>query len=89
MRTTVRLPEALLRRAKKQAVERGSTLTALIEEGLRTILDGRPSSGRKKPVAPRVSQASGGLISGIDWKKIADIDADDELESLQRSERSR
>ena len=38
-RTTVRLPEDLVRRAKKKALAEGRSLTALIEDGLRKVLD--------------------------------------------------
>lgn len=38
MRTTVRLPDDLLRRTKILAAERGTTLTALIEAGLERLL---------------------------------------------------
>lgn len=39
MRTTVRLDDDLLRRAKIRAAEEGTTLTALIERGLHAVLD--------------------------------------------------
>ena len=89
MRTTVRLPEALLRQAKMKAAEQGCTLTAIIEEGLRAVLNGPPSSGRKKRTMPRVSRASGGLVSGVVWDQISDVTAKEEIEDLHRSERSR
>jgi hypothetical protein len=38
MRTTVRLDDDLLRRAKREALERGTTLTAVIEDALRRAL---------------------------------------------------
>jgi predicted DNA binding CopG/RHH family protein len=38
MRTTVRLRDDLLERAKKRAAEEGRTLTSLIEEGLTLAL---------------------------------------------------
>ena len=38
MRTTVRLDDALLTAVKKLAVERGTTLTAVLEEALREKL---------------------------------------------------
>jgi hypothetical protein len=59
MRTTVRLSEELLRKAKKKAAEKGKTLTSLIEEGLRTVLaePGRPA--RRAHVHLPISTASG------------------------------
>ncbi len=64
-RTTVRLPEELIKRAKRKAAAEGRTLTALIEEGLRLILVGKPK-GKAKRVLPPVSDAKGGPWPGID-----------------------
>jgi predicted DNA binding CopG/RHH family protein len=36
-RTTVRLPEDLVARAKRKAAAEGRTLTSLIEDGLRLV----------------------------------------------------
>jgi hypothetical protein len=49
MRTTIELPDALFRRAKIAAVERGLTLKALISEGLQRVLEessARPDTTR-------------------------------------------
>ncbi|HEX9712572.1 MAG TPA: DUF2191 domain-containing protein [Actinomycetota bacterium] len=46
MKTTLNVEDALFRRAKKVAAERGITLTALVEDALRGHLDG-PVSRRK------------------------------------------
>jgi len=65
MRTTVRLDDALLRRAKKEAKRSGETLTSLIERGLRLVLaGGRKRTGRSRVELP-VCMASG-LLPGID-----------------------
>ena len=65
-RTTVRLPEDLIRRAKRKAVAEGRSLTALIEEGLRRVLsESRPAGGSLRALPP-VSTATGGLMPGID-----------------------
>jgi hypothetical protein len=58
MRTTVRLPEELLQRAKTAAAREGTTLTALIERGLRIVLQ-RPSTPPDRtypPVSPQVGR---------------------------------
>ena len=66
MRTTVRLRDDLLRRAKKRAAEEGRTLTAMIEEGLMLVLLEQGAGPRKgRPPLP-VSKATGGVQSGID-----------------------
>jgi hypothetical protein len=46
MRTTIRFDEQLLTQAKKLAAERGTTLTALLEDSLRETLARRKSSQR-------------------------------------------
>lgn len=66
MRTTVRLDEALLERARREAARRGVTLTALIEEGLRLVLRRPlPRTERAVVVLP-VCRAGGGTLPGID-----------------------
>lgn len=49
MRTTLDLNDQLVRRAKKVAAERGTTLTAVIEDALREKLSRpAPAPGRKR-----------------------------------------
>jgi hypothetical protein len=48
MRTTLDLNDALIRRAKKAAAERGTTLTALIEEALAERLARPPRPARRR-----------------------------------------
>jgi plasmid stability protein len=47
MKTTLNLDDELLRRAKQRAAARGTTLTALVEAGLRAALAEPP---RRRPV---------------------------------------
>lgn len=66
MRTTVRLPEGLLRQVKAEAARRGETVTALIERGLRLVLSGSGRGPKRKRVILPVSRATGGTHWGID-----------------------
>lgn len=66
MRTTVRLEEALINQAKREAERRGETLTALIEQGLRLILAQSRTRRHHEPVKLPVSEARGGVLPGID-----------------------
>ncbi|MGH8665408.1 MAG: CopG family transcriptional regulator [Burkholderiales bacterium] len=66
MRTTVRLNEALLEQAKKEAARRGITLTALLEQGLRLALARRPSAARRSAVKLPECNAGGGALPGVD-----------------------
>lgn len=83
-RTTVRLPSELIRRAKRKAASEGRTLTALIEEGLRSVLHERTLAGTPQRLTPRVSEARGGLLPGIN---LDDSAALQELENLDYAER--
>lgn len=67
MKTTLDLDDALLRDAKIMAARQGSSLTRLIEEGLRMRIAARLASARTARI-PRlpVSRGKGGLLPGID-----------------------
>jgi hypothetical protein len=73
MRTTVRLRDDLLRRAKKRAAEEGRTLTAMIEEGLMLVLLKQGAGPREgRPPLP-VSKATGGVHPGIDMNNSGEL----------------
>lgn len=80
-RTTIRLPDDLFQRAKRKAADQGRTLTALIEEGLRRVLNDRETSSNKHRVLPPVSSASGGVMPGVD---LSDSAALQDLEDAGR-----
>ena len=65
MRTTVDLPDELLRQARSRAAEEGTTLTALLADGLRLRLAGA-ATAPKRPRRLPVSQVGGGLQPWID-----------------------
>lgn len=50
MRTTLNVDDDLLRDAKRHAAAAGRTLTSLVEDGLRAILDQTSSSADRAPV---------------------------------------
>ena len=85
-RTTVRLPEGLLDRAKRKAAAEGRTLTSLIEDGLRLIVAGERKAAKGKRVLPPISKATGGPMAGID---LTDLSALQEIEDLDYVERMR
>jgi len=82
-RTTVRLPEDLMRRAKRKAAADGTSLTELIEGGLRQMLK-EPAHKQLRRVLPPVSSASGGLMPGIDLNDSAALQEIEDLESARR-----
>jgi hypothetical protein len=66
MRTTVRLDESLLERARREAARRGVTLTSLIEQGLRLVLR-RPMKRSERPAVKLPEcRAGGGVLPGVD-----------------------
>jgi len=73
MRTTVRLEEALLERARQEAERRGITLTALIEQGLRLALRKPLKRDQRAPVALPVCRAGGGTVVGVDLNDTVDL----------------
>ncbi len=83
-RTTVRLPQDLVNRAKRKAAAEGRTLTSLIEEGLRLVTADTRRRTKDKRVLPRVSTATGGPMPGID---LTDLSALQEIEDLDYVER--
>ena len=83
-RTTIRLPEELLRRARKKAAAEGSTLTELIEDGLRSVVSGKAEPARVKPVRLPVSTATGGFKPPFAELTFSEIEELDDLEYIER-----
>jgi hypothetical protein len=73
MRTTVRIKDNLLLRANKRAADEERTLTSLIVGGLVLILT-RPKTDRRKWVELLVSEASGGVLPGVDLNRSGDLE---------------
>ena len=83
-RTTVRLPDDLVRRAKRKAAAEGRSLTALIEDGLRRVLNERASDRKANRILPRVSIATGGLKPGVDLNETAALQEMEDLDYAGR-----
>jgi hypothetical protein len=66
MRTTVRLDDALLSRARREAARRGVTLTSLIEQGLENVLASPMLKVKRQRVSLPVCRAGGGTMPGVD-----------------------
>ena len=79
-RTTVRLPQELLARAKRRAAAEGRTLTSL-------IADGRKSAQAKR-ILPPVSKAAGGLLPGVDMADARSLQETDDIDYMRRLTRS-
>jgi hypothetical protein len=83
-RTTVRLPEDLLHRAKRKAAAEGRTLTSLIEDGLRLIVAERQKVPKTKRVLPRISKGTGNPMPGIEFTNSAMLQEIDDLDDIRR-----
>ena len=88
-RTTVRLPEELLRRAKRKAAAEGRTLTALIEDGLRRVTADKKTTHPAKRIMPRVSSAKGGLLPGVDLTSYSAFEEAEDLAYFARLKKSK
>jgi len=65
MKTTLNLPDPVVREAKRQALEEATTLTDLIVQGLKARLE----RGKQVEALP-ISVAEGGLRAGLGWEKL-------------------
>ena len=70
MRATVRLPDALMRQARREARRRNETLTSLIEKGLRHELASETSRRRQRVEIP-VFKGGSGTLPGVDLRDSA------------------
>lgn len=67
MRTTIRLPDDLLREAKKRAAEQDTTLTQLVEDSLReTLARGRRAAAPDDEDVELTTVDGAGLRPGVD-----------------------
>ena len=73
MRTTIRIRDELLERAKNKAAQQGRTLTALVEEGLMIVL-ARANDTKRKRIRLPVSKASGGVLPGVDLNRSSSLE---------------
>jgi hypothetical protein len=84
MRTTIRLDDELLTAAKRNAVETGRTLTAVIEDALRQALARRAPDRRAGATELPVARGGGALQPGVDLDDSASL-----LELMEEKDASR
>jgi len=73
MRTTVRLEESLLRRARQEAERRGVTLTSVLEQGLQLALRRPLRRSERSIVTLPECRAGGGITAGVDLNDSASL----------------
>jgi hypothetical protein len=66
MRTTVRLPDDLLRAVKESAARTGRTITQVIEDALRQSLSSRGASEKSRDRYRVKTYGEGGVRPGVD-----------------------
>ena len=69
-RTTIRMDDAVLREAKRAALESGRSLTAFLEDAVREVL-ARSKQHRKRPPILLPTSGGSGLQPGVDLNNSA------------------
>ena len=72
MRTTIRLDKQLLTEVKQLALQRGQTLTAVIEDALREMLARQRKMAERPPVYLTTVEGEG-LLPGVDLDNSASL----------------
>ncbi len=67
MKTTLNIEESVMRRLREEAARRGTTMSALVEAGLRRVLaePEEPPGGQRDTLPPLPTWKSGGLLVDI------------------------
>ena len=62
MKTTLNIDDTVMQRLREEAARRGTTMSALVEAGLRRVLAGSTQiEDRREPLPPLPTWRSGGL----------------------------
>jgi len=72
MRTTIRLDDQLLEKAKQYALAHGMTFTAVVEDALREKIMSRPGYKKKAPVKLKTVNGNG-VNPGVDLDDSASL----------------
>lgn len=71
-RTTIRLPDNVMRRAKKLAADSGRTFAAVVEDALEAAISERKRPTRKKRIKLRTFKGDG-LRPGVNLDRSAEL----------------
>lgn len=89
MRTTLDLPDELLKRAKIAAIERGMTLRDLVAEGLKQTLEGKRPAPRRRAKLPNIPIARDAPILRMTVEDVKALEAEQDAEHLRAVYRRR
>lgn len=81
MRTTLDLPDEVLRRAKIAAVERGSSLRQLVIDALRHEIEAPSQSRRRRMTSPPVKLAADAPLRTLSPDEIKRLDSKADMEA--------
>ena len=65
MKTTLNIDDSVMRRLREEAARRGTTMSALVEAGLRRVLTASAADERLEALPPLPSWDSGGQLVDI------------------------
>lgn len=80
MRTTIEIPDGLLAKAKKVAIERRTTLRALVETGLRNMLSADARSSGRRVAGPMVEVSESCPVLKMGPADFSAVDAEADVE---------
>jgi len=81
MRTTLDLPDDILRRAKITAVERGSSLRQLVIDALRNEIESPSKSRRRRMTSPPVKLAADAPLRTLSPDEVKRLDTEAAVEA--------
>jgi hypothetical protein len=81
MRTTLDLPDDVLRRAKIAAVERGSSLRQLVIDALRHEMDAPSQNRRRRMTSPPIKLSADAPLRTLTPDEVKRLDAETEIEA--------
>lgn len=69
MKTTLTIDDAVMRELREEAARRGTTMSALVEAGLRRILSERPAGETDEPPPLPTWNSGGALVDVADRRR--------------------
>ncbi len=86
MRTTINVDDKLLARLKKRAAEADATVSKLIEEAVKVMLNRKPPKAKERLEFELITFGAGGQFSKYNIDKTSSLLAADDLEKYGHGE---